>query len=54
MAEFVRLEPGVVDELVAICNTMLEQLVAKREAANRLNQTHGNGDCETARQLAAR
>lgn len=53
MAEFVRLEPGVVDELVSICNTMLEELVATREAANRLNQTHGFGDCESARQLAA-
>lgn len=52
MAEFVRLDPDVVDEIVAICNTMLKELIATRETANRLLETRGFGDLESARQLA--
>ncbi|MGI9209516.1 MAG: hypothetical protein ACR2I3_16295 [Rhodococcus sp. (in: high G+C Gram-positive bacteria)] len=52
MAEFVRLDPDVVDESVAICNTMLKELIATRETANRLLETRGFGDLESARQLA--
>lgn len=53
MVEFVRLEPGVIDEIVAICNTMLDELTITRDIADGLSETHGFGDCESARQLAA-
>jgi hypothetical protein len=53
VGDFVRLDSRVVDEIVAICNTMLVELVAASEVVERLNQTHGFGDFESARQLAA-
>ncbi|MFD3810714.1 hypothetical protein [Rhodococcus sp. NPDC058639] len=52
MAEFVRLDPGVVDEIVAICNTMLDELTSAQGIADGLVETRGFGDCESARQLA--
>ncbi|MEE2031335.1 hypothetical protein [Rhodococcus chondri] len=53
MADFVRLDPPVIGEIVAICNTMLAELVAASEIGDRLSQTHGFGDFESAKQLAA-
>ncbi|MFD6881497.1 hypothetical protein [Rhodococcus sp. NPDC060084] len=53
MSAFVRLEPHVIDELVTICNTMLAELHKVGEATERLSATHGFGDLESARQLAA-
>ncbi|MFI6756064.1 hypothetical protein ACIBF4_13760 [Rhodococcus coprophilus] len=53
MAKSVRLEPQVIDEIVAICETMLTELEeAARRAAGLVN-AHGFGDLESARQLAA-
>ncbi|MFZ3391645.1 hypothetical protein TVH25_00080 [Rhodococcus sp. 7Tela_A2] len=52
MAEYTRLDPQVVDELVAICNTMLAELKAAGAKSERLTRTDGFGDLESARQLA--
>lgn len=53
MSEFVRLEPPVIAEIVAICDTMLTELESSRARAKNLVFTHGFGDLESARQLAA-
>ena len=53
MTEFVRLEPHVIDDLVAICDTMLAELRSARRATEKLIFTHGFGDLESVRQLAA-
>ncbi len=53
MAEFVRLDPQVIQEIVAICDTMLDELSSVAYIADGLIETHGFGDCESARQLAA-
>ncbi|MCK0090002.1 hypothetical protein MWU77_04295 [Rhodococcus sp. F64268] len=53
MGEFVRLEPHVIDEIVAICQTAIEALEAARETAKNLTDTQGFGEFESAKQLAA-
>ncbi|MFD6857582.1 hypothetical protein ACFWCF_09590 [Rhodococcus sp. NPDC060090] len=53
MSEFVRLEPRVIDEIVAICNTTLAELREAKEITSRLSNAHGFGDFESAKQLAA-
>jgi len=42
----------VIDEIVAICNTMLAELEKAKEAVHDLSQTHGFGDFVSAQQLA--
>jgi len=53
MAKSVRLEPHVIDEIVAICDTMLTELEEAARSAAGLVNAHGFGDLESARQLAA-
>lgn len=53
LTEFVRLDPHVIDEIVAICDTMLAALHETKDAAVDLVRTDGFGDLESARQLAA-
>ncbi|MFD6857568.1 hypothetical protein ACFWCF_09515 [Rhodococcus sp. NPDC060090] len=53
MGEFVRLEPHVIEEIVAICQTTIEALEAARDIANNLTDTQGFGEFESAKQLAA-
>ena len=53
MSEFVRLEPQVIEEIVAICQTAIEALEAARIIADGLTRTQGFGDFESAKQLAA-
>ena len=53
MTGFIRLEPHVIDELVAICDTMLAELRRARRQTEKLAFTDGFGDLESARQLAA-
>ena len=43
MGEFVRLEPHVIDEIVAICQTAIEALEAARETAKNLTDTERAG-----------
>lgn len=52
MSHFVRLEPHVIEEIVAICNTMLHELGLARAQSEGLTRTDGFGDLESARQLA--
>ncbi|MCK0093761.1 hypothetical protein MWU77_23615 [Rhodococcus sp. F64268] len=47
-----RLEPLVIEEIVAICNTTLSELEKARETTNNLAAAHGFGDFESAKQLA--
>lgn len=53
MGDFVRLEPHVIDEIVAICDQTIVTLKAAREVANNLTDTQGFGEFESAQQLAA-
>ncbi|MGN5239287.1 hypothetical protein [Rhodococcus sp. SJ-3] len=53
MSEFVRLEPQVIDEIVAICEVVLDELDNARKIAGRLGTAEGFGDFESAKQLAA-
>ncbi|MBM7457554.1 hypothetical protein [Rhodococcus coprophilus] len=53
MSGFVRLDPPVIAEIVAICETMLAELERARVRAKNLVFTDGFGDLESARQLAA-
>lgn len=53
MSEFVRLEPHVIEEIVAICQTALDALKDAKIIANELTRTHGFGEFESAKQLAA-
>ena len=53
MSHFVRLDPHVIEEIVAMCNTMLHELGLARAQSDALTRTEGFGDCESARQLAA-
>lgn len=53
MSDFVRLEPPVIDEIVAICNTALTELERALKTTDRLQITEGFGDFESAKQLAA-
>jgi hypothetical protein len=53
VSEFVRLEPQVIDEIVTICNTMLDELQDAKATARRLTAVDGFGDFESAKQLAA-
>ncbi|WP_241387351.1 hypothetical protein [Rhodococcus sp. CH91] len=52
-SSFTRLDPHVVDELVRICDTMLEEFDRAKETATRLMEVHGFGDLDSAQQLAA-
>jgi len=53
MTKSLRLEPQVIDEIVAICDTMLTELEKSARTAAGLANAHGFGDLESARQLAA-
>ncbi|MEV4633529.1 hypothetical protein ACIBED_20685 [Rhodococcus coprophilus] len=53
MSGFVRLDPPVIAEIVAICETMLAELEDSRARAKNLVAANGFGDLESARQLAA-
>ncbi|AWZ26984.1 hypothetical protein CEJ39_13720 [Rhodococcus pyridinivorans] len=53
MGEFVRLEPHVIEEIVAICDTTLQSLKDARIVADRLTHTEGFGEFDSAKQLAA-
>ena len=53
MSEFTRLDPPVIDEIVAICETMLAEFESSRIKAKNLVSANGFGDLESARQLAA-
>ncbi|MGX6509647.1 hypothetical protein [Rhodococcus sp. SJ-2] len=52
MSEFVRLEPHVIDEILAICDTVLAELDRAAEVAKYLGQAEGFGEFESAKQLA--
>jgi hypothetical protein len=53
MDQFVRLDSHVVDELVAICDTMLEELQRTAESTSFLTNVVGFGAFESAKQLSA-
>ncbi|MFD6857570.1 hypothetical protein ACFWCF_09525 [Rhodococcus sp. NPDC060090] len=53
MGEFVRLEPHVIEEIVAICQTAIDALRDARITADSLTDTRGFGEFESAKQLAA-
>ncbi|MFD6896416.1 hypothetical protein ACFWB0_17925 [Rhodococcus sp. NPDC060086] len=53
MSDFVRLDPHVIDEIVAICNTTLTELHQALKTTDRLQLAEGFGDFESAQQLAA-
>ncbi|MEE2058494.1 hypothetical protein [Rhodococcus artemisiae] len=53
MSEFVRLEPHVIDEILAICDTVLAELDKAAEIAGFLGRAEGFGEFESAKQLAA-
>ncbi len=50
---FVRLEPGVVAEILRICEVMLDELRESKTLADGLYDARGFGDFESAKQLAA-
>lgn len=52
MSELARLEPHVIDEIVAICNMMLAEMERSRDITKGLELTDGFGNFESARQLA--
>lgn len=52
MSEFVRLEPHVIDEILAICDTVLAELDRAAEVAKYLGKAEGFGEFESAKQLA--
>ncbi|MGX6511605.1 hypothetical protein [Rhodococcus sp. SJ-2] len=53
MSDFIRLDPHVIDEIVAICNTTLAELTRALKTADKLQLAEGFGDFESAKQLAA-
>ena len=53
MSEFVRLDPNVIEEIVAICDATLEELRSARRITDYLAIGHNFGDFESAKQLAA-
>ncbi|MCK0091820.1 hypothetical protein MWU77_13625 [Rhodococcus sp. F64268] len=53
MSEFVRLEPHVIDEILAICDTVLRELDKASDITRNLREAHGFGEFESAKQLAA-
>ncbi|MFD6857586.1 hypothetical protein ACFWCF_09610 [Rhodococcus sp. NPDC060090] len=53
MSEFVRLDPHVIDEIVAICDTTLDELRSARRITDFLAIGHNFGDFESSQQLAA-
>lgn len=53
MTDFVRLEQDVIDEIVRVCDVMLDEFTSIRESVDRLSDTRGFGDLESAQQLAA-
>ncbi|MFD6895141.1 hypothetical protein ACFWB0_11420 [Rhodococcus sp. NPDC060086] len=53
MSEFVRLEPHVIEEILAICDTVLAELDKAAEVTKNLGRAEGFGEFESARQLAA-
>lgn len=53
MPEFVRIEPEVIEEIVRVCDVMLDELRDSLETASRLAHTPGFGDFFSAQQLAA-
>lgn len=53
MSDFVRLDPHVIAEIVAICNSALSELREASAITSRLGFTEGFGDFESAKQLAA-
>jgi hypothetical protein len=53
VSEFVRLEPHVIDEILAICDTVLAELDKASEITDKLGHAEGFGEFESARQLAA-
>ncbi|NLU64160.1 hypothetical protein HCA61_18085 [Rhodococcus sp. HNM0563] len=53
MSEFVRLEPHVIDEILAICDTVIAELDKASRIADGLGRAEGFGEFESAKQLAA-
>lgn len=53
MPEFARLEPDVIEEIVRICDVMLDELQQSQDIAAKLDNTPGFGDLASAQQLAA-
>jgi len=53
MSDFTRLEPHVIDEIVRLCDVMLDDLRPTRRNVDALTATEGFGDFESAKQLAA-
>jgi hypothetical protein len=53
MGEFVRLEPQVIEEIVALCQTAIDALRDARITTDSLTDTQGFGEFESAKQLAA-
>ncbi|AHD23367.1 hypothetical protein Y013_23550 [Rhodococcus pyridinivorans SB3094] len=53
MADYARLEPEVLTEILRICGVMISEMEAARKNANNLTRTDGFGDFESAQQLAA-
>ncbi|WP_064257351.1 hypothetical protein RBB84_03355 [Rhodococcus sp. D-6] len=53
MPDFTRLEPHVIDEILQICNVMLDEFETATRTASRLTAVHGFGDFDSAQQLAA-
>ncbi|UGQ57138.1 hypothetical protein LSF60_17855 [Rhodococcus pyridinivorans] len=53
MPDFTRLEPHVIDEILQICNVMLDEFETAARTASRLTAVHGFGDFDSAQQLAA-
>jgi len=53
MGDLVKLDPAAIDELVGICNTIIEQLRESQRLTETLAEPKGFGDFDSARQLAA-
>lgn len=52
-SEFTRLEPHVIAEVVTLCDRMLAELTAAKDAAAKLGTRRDFGELESAKQLAA-
>lgn len=53
MTEFTSLDPQLVDEIVALCDTMLADMNRARKQAEKLAEAGEFGELESAKQLAA-
>ena len=53
MPDFTRLEPHVIDEILRICDVMLDEFETAARTASRLPAVRGFGDFDSAQQLAA-